>query len=72
MNRARFKRCKVGDLPGDVPMRVKIAMLEGRVPIQVFPWQVMTEAAAKSYRKDHHRKANKKFRLSARSECEQV
>ena len=60
-----YKRSKMGCLPGDLPKRIKIAMLEGNVPIRVFPWQIINAKAAKTFRKDHHKKAKRRFRHQA-------
>ena len=45
MNDARFKRKKHGQIPGDVPKRVKIAMREGEKVPGVSP------SGAKTFRK---------------------
>ena len=65
MEQARYKRSKMGCLPGDVPKRYKIAMLEKDVPIQVWPWQIISDKAAKTYRKDHQKRANRRWRHQA-------
>jgi hypothetical protein len=62
MKNSRHKRAKFGCLPGDLPKRVKIAMLEGNTPIEVFSWQIVNDKCGKSYRKDFQKKANRKFR----------
>lgn len=67
---AIYKRCKMGMLPGDLSKRSKIRMLEGDVPFTPFPWQIVDRAAAKSYRKDHCRKANRRWRHGAREAIE--
>lgn len=59
---ALYRRSKMGHLPGDLHKSDKIAMLEGDVPFEVFPWQTVGAACAKFYRRDHHRKANRRFR----------
>ena len=62
MQKSRFKRGnKMGDMPGDVSKRTKIRMMEKDTPIQVFPWQVITEKAAKGYRRDQRKRAKAKF-----------
>jgi hypothetical protein len=61
----------MGCLPGDISKKFKIAMLEGDVPIQVFPWQIISAVAAKSYRKDHHKKANRRHRRGAKKEIDE-
>ena len=66
--KTRYKRAKFGCLPGDLSKRVKIAMLEGSTPIEVFPWQIINDKCAKSYRKDFQKKANRKFRHTAEKE----
>ncbi len=68
MNKSRHKRSKFGDLPGDLSKQVKINMLEGNTPIQVFPWQTINDKCAKSYRKDFQKKANRRFRHNANKE----
>lgn len=65
MEKARYKRSKFGCLPGDISKRHKIAMLETREPVQVWPWQVIAPYAAKVYRKDHQKRANRRFRHAA-------
>jgi hypothetical protein len=60
----------MGELPGDLPRRIKIAMLEGNVPIQAWPWQTINEKCAKSFRKDHHKKTEKRFRRNMKKEIE--
>lgn len=65
MQRASYKRSKLRCLPGDVPKRYKIAMLEKDVPIRVLPWQIISCNAAKSYRKDHRKHTNRRWRYSA-------
>jgi len=62
MNKSRHKRTKFGCQPGDLSKRVKIAMLEGNTPIEVFPWQTVNDKCAKTYRKDFQKKANRRFR----------
>jgi len=62
MNKSRHKRAKFGDLPGDLSKSIKIAMLEGNTPIEAFPWQIINDKCAKSYRKEFQKKANRKFR----------
>lgn len=49
--KARYKRNKMGCLPGDISKGKKIRMLEGE-----------NSTVAKSYRKDFQKKANRKFR----------
>lgn len=68
---SNYKRTKMGCLPGDISKQMKIAMLEGDVPIQVFEWQTISAAAAKSYRKDHHKKANRRHRRGAKKEIDE-
>lgn len=51
MNKSIYKQAKFGDLPGDISKSKKIKMLEGE-----------NTPCAKLYRKDFHKKANKKFR----------
>ena len=70
MEKAKYKRSKFGCLPGDIPKRFKIAMLEKNVPIQVFPWQIISNKAAKTYRKDHQKKANRQHRHNADKEIQ--
>lgn len=50
MSRNEHKRVKHRQEPGDVPKQVKIAMREKRTPIQLFPWQVISDEAAKTFR----------------------
>ena len=47
-----YKRSKFGCLPGDIAKSLKIAMLEGKIKKPV----------AKSYKRDHVKKANRRFR----------
>lgn len=50
--RSKYKRIKMGHLPGDISTGKKAAMLEGKDK----------SACAKSYKKDFKKTANKKFR----------
>jgi len=68
MEKAQYKRSKFGCLPGDIPKRHKIAMLEGNVPVQVFPWQTISVEAAKIYRRDHQKRANRRHRYAGKQE----
>lgn len=45
------KRVKIGAQPGDINMGCKIALREGRVPLVVFPWQVLDERDASALRR---------------------
>lgn len=49
--RSKYKRSKMGHLPGNISKGKKVAMLEGE-----------NTNVAKSYRKDFQKKANRKFR----------
>lgn len=60
MRKARYKRSKVGDMPGDCSMGIKIAMLEDRLSDE--------RNRAKAYRKEHHKIANRRFRHNAMKE----
>jgi len=71
MERARYKRSKMRCLPGDVHKSIKIAMLEKNVPIEVFPWQIISSKAAKVYRKEHQKKANRRHRHNADKEIQE-
>jgi hypothetical protein len=53
--KARYKRTKMGCLPGDISKGKKAAMLEG----------TDKSNCAKSYRKDFQKEANRKFRHTA-------
>ncbi len=55
MMKSRHKRAKMGCLPGDISKGRKAKMLEGKD----------NSPAAKSYRKDFQKKANRKFRHTA-------
>lgn len=46
-----FKRIKHGQMPGDLPKRMKIWMREGRAPFMAWPWPVVSEKQAKSFRR---------------------
>ena len=58
MEKAQYRKSKFGCVPGDVYKGVKIAMLEGRHP---------DESRSKSFQREHHRRANRRFRHEARS-----
>lgn len=62
MQKARYKRSKMGDMPGDCSMGIKIAMLEDNLPDE--------KNRAKGFRQEHHKIANRRFRRSAREEIE--
>ena len=70
MQKSRYKRSKFGCLPGDIPKRYKIAMLESKSPIVVFPWQTISAYASKVYRKEHHKRAERRQRQSMKKEIE--
>jgi hypothetical protein len=57
-----YKKSKMGQVPGDVSRWTKIKMLEDQTPIRVTPWHTITEKCAKSFKKDHIKKANRRFR----------
>lgn len=58
--KSRYKRTKMGCLPGDVSKGSKAKMLEGK----------SDSLGAKSYRKDFQKKANRRFRHNAKKEIE--
>jgi hypothetical protein len=63
MEKSRYKKSKMGCLPGDVWKGIKIAMLEDKLPGQ--------GKRSKSYRKEQHKKANRRFRHEAEREIEE-
>ena len=60
MTKSRFKRSKMGKLPGELPICLKAILLEGRTP------------QSKSFRKDHQYRANRRFRHNALAEIKQL
>jgi hypothetical protein len=60
VNKASYKKRKMGCLPGDYPKGVKIRMLESAEPFQY--GEEIGVRAIKSFRKKHRRKAEKTFR----------
>lgn len=56
MNRGRYKRAKMGMRPGDIGF-AKIQMMESKSEFNLFPWQTVTVACIKSFRKDQHKRA---------------
>lgn len=61
-SRSNWKRHKMGMLPGNIGKGAMANMLEKNTPIQIFSWQVVSNAQAKSFRKRQHRRALKAFR----------
>ena len=56
---SRYKRQKMGDLPGDYPIKDKIHMLEkGTLQFGYYPWI----DPAKGFRKQYVKNANARFR----------
>ncbi|KMO30716.1 hypothetical protein VQ02_27520 [Methylobacterium variabile] len=45
------KRVKLGHIPGDISIGAQIAFREGRVPLMVFPWQILDERDTKAMRR---------------------
>ncbi len=70
MKNARFKRSKMGQLPGDLSIRTKIRMMEKDEPIDVFPWQRISTKVIKIFRKIQKQRAEKKFRRGRAAEIE--
>jgi hypothetical protein len=58
MQKSRYKRDKMGCLPGDICKGRKIAMLEGKDKSK----------CAKTYKKDFQKKTNRKFRHNSNKE----
>lgn len=58
----------MGQVPGDISRGKKIAMLEKDVPVVVSAWHLIGEKCAKSFRKDHHKRAERRFRHNANKE----
>jgi hypothetical protein len=48
---AEHKRVKHGHMPGDISIGAQIALREGRVPLTVFPWQILDERDASAMRR---------------------
>jgi hypothetical protein len=70
-SRSIENKTKMGQLPGDLSIRTKVAMMEGKVPLKVFPWQTITEACAKSFRKAIHALAKSRSRQNAKKTIRQ-
>ena len=67
---SEFKRVKHGAVPGDVSKRIKIAMREKKMPVEVFPWYVIEDPCAKSFRKYLQEKSKKVQRRRNKKEIE--
>ena len=71
MKKARFKRSKMGKLPGELSIRTKARMMESNEPIDVSPWQRIGTRAIKIFRKFQQRRAEVRFRRGERAEIEE-
>lgn len=54
-----YKRTKLGKLPGELPIKTKILMLESN---QISSIHVIDMKCMKKYRKEHYKRANRRFR----------
>lgn len=61
-SRSFHKKIKFGQLPGDIPIGAKIQMLESRDEFYLFPWQLIDKNAISSFRRDHKKRSNRRFR----------